>query len=210
MIVRGGQNIYGFTVGVQYDLQWPGSPSLGGIGGDLPCAGDNNLLAINQVLGQTSRMGEVAFNGASAYSYQITDDVRPISFTVGQSVDPGTGQKNGPLTKAINDRVAQDSDRTSPTYATYSGNGRRLVTVVVQSGFNLAATGVALLNSQQNVALGYAQFLLLPQVNGNDPYDSNPHVPFCAVYVGNSPEGGTTHTGFGGNGVGEAFVRLTQ
>jgi len=207
---------FGFIVDQQYDLMWPGSPAVNGVGGDLPCAGDNNQPAINQTNGQTARLGEVAFNGASAYNYQITDDVRPFGFTVwnpigniaGDNMNPGTGQKNGPLTKAMNDRVAQDSDTTSTTGLTYRGNGRRLVAVVVQSGFGYASDGTPLQPTiTQNTALGFAQFLLL---SGSNPYDQSPHSPYCAIYVGNSPVFGSTKPGFGGNGAGVAFIRLTQ
>ena len=208
---------YGYTVDEQYTLQWPNGAAVGTLGNNnVPCSGDNNISAINQTNGQTSRLGEVAFNGASAYSYQITDDVRPFGFNVwnpvtntsGDYINPGTGQKTGPLTKAMNDRVAQDSDITSTTGATYHGNGRRLVAVVVQSGFGFASTGLLLdPPTQVNRALGFAQFLLLP---GKDPYNSNPNTPFCAIYVGNSPVFGSTKPGFGGNGSGVAFIRLTQ
>jgi hypothetical protein len=161
----------------------------------------------------------VGFSGASAYAYQIQDDVNltALNFKIGDQITTfGNGVKS--LDNDLNLRVGQDSDRTSATYAAYAsahrGNGRRLVTVVVRSGFGYANAGVwgaggtALPQSAKNIALGYGQFLLLAE---SEPYNNNGnHSPFCAIYVSDDPTFGTTKTGWGVNGVGESFVRLTQ
>src|SRR6185436_16469927 len=95
------------------------------------------------------------------------------------SVDPTNGAKSAEQ-NAIGVRIGQDGDTTSTTYDDYKNsaghNGRRLVTVVVQSGYRDAA-GVMLATNQQAVAVGYAQFLLLPI----SQYDQAGNKSWCAI-----------------------------
>jgi hypothetical protein len=49
---------FGFTPDVQYDLKWPGSPTVGTLGRDkVPCAGDNNTTMVNRASGASSHLG---------------------------------------------------------------------------------------------------------------------------------------------------------
>ena len=79
------------------------------------------------------------------------------------NVDPTNGAKSAEKI-AIGVRISQDGDTTSTSYNDYIGNpnhnGRRLVTVIVQSGYRDAADNL-LPTSQQAVGVGFAQFLLL-------------------------------------------------
>jgi Flp pilus assembly protein TadG len=201
---------FGFTPGVQYDLKWPGSPAVGTLGSNkVPCAGDNNAAMVNRDAGASSHLGEIVLNSASAISsdIQTLDDAVGLSISIDQSVNPTTGDKNKEVT-ALNNRAAQDTDNTSMTYATYSGNGRRLITVVVNSGFSNSA-GIAYPADKRSIGLGYAQFLLLP----TGSYDKNGGVnnPWCAVYVGPAPATDTAKSGGGGTrGRGVGAVRLTN
>jgi Flp pilus assembly protein TadG len=199
---------FGFTPGQQYDLKWPANASVGVLGNNkVPCAGDNNTAMVNRESPASSHLGEIVLNSASALSATITmqDDALGVSVSIDQSVNPTTGQKNS-IVKALNDRVAQDSDTTSTTYPSYSGNGRRLITVIINNGYANAA-GTPYSSDQQAIGLGYAQFLLLPDYSQSGGSNN----PWCAIYVGPSPSVDTPKTGGGGaRGRGVGVVRLTD
>jgi Flp pilus assembly protein TadG len=200
---------FGFTPGQQYDLKWPSSPTLGKDGNNkVPCAGDNNQTMLNHQMGAGSNLGEIVLNSASAITTDIVtlDDAVGVSVSIDHSVNPTTGDKNKEV-KALNDRAAQDTDATSTAYASYVGNGRRIITVIVNNGY-ANSSGTAYSSDKQAIGLGYAQFLLLPggytqQTGGNNPW--------CAIYVGPSPSDDTVRGGSGGNrGRGVGAVRLTN
>jgi Flp pilus assembly protein TadG len=201
---------FGFTPGVQYDLKWPANAAVGTLGNNkVPCAGDNNTQMVNRESGASSHLGEIVLNSASALAADITiqDDAVGVSVSIDQSVNPTTGQKNS-IVKALNDRAAQDTDNTSLTYANYSGNGRRLVTVIVNNGYGTAA-GTPYSSDKQAIGLGYAQFLLLR--SGDYTQSGGSNNPWCAIYVGPSPSVDTPKTGGGGaRGRGVGVVRLTN
>jgi Flp pilus assembly protein TadG len=200
---------FGFIPGTQYDLKWPSNPVVGVNGANkVPCDGDNAAAWINRQVGSGSEAGEIMLQGSNALA-SVIDDLSGVNITLNQSVNPTDGDKNS-LVKAINDRVAADGDRTSTTYSSYiknlAHNGRRLISVVVNSGY-ADTDGIALPANQQSIAVGYAQFLLLTnytqQAGGNNPW--------CAIYVGPDPLNGSDHTGGGGNnGQGLAFIRLIK
>ena len=200
---------FGFTVGEQYDLKWPNNPNVGAVGDNkVPCSGDNATVWINRQSGSGSEAGEIMLNAASALT-SVIDDLSGVNVTLGQSVNPTNGNKNS-IVKGFNDRIAMDGDAISSSYAAYlanaAHNGRRLITVVVNSGYADTA-GNGLPANEQSIAVGYAQFLLLPNYTqaggGNNPW--------CAIYVGPNPAYGLDHTGAGGiDGQGVAFIRLTQ
>ena len=200
---------FGFTVGQQYDLKWPGSPTVGTVGNPkVPCAGDDNAAMINRETPAGSQWGEVVYNSAQSIYQTITDDSGGVNLYVNQSVTPTTGDKNKEVT-AFNDRVAQDTNTTSTTLSDYLANphnGRRLVTVMVNSGFANAA-GVAYPTSEQAIGLGFAQFLLLPDYSQNGGSNN----AWCAIYVGPGAAPDTPSGGGGGiNGTGVAVIRLLQ
>jgi Flp pilus assembly protein TadG len=206
---------FGFTQNVQYDLKWPGSAKVGQLGNNkVPCGGDNNTTMVNRQMGASSHLGEIVLNSASAISNDIItlDDAVGVSISINQSVNPTTGDKNKEV-KSLNDRAAQDTDNTSVTYTDYlnnttnHGNGRRLITVIVNSGYSNSA-GVAYSSDKQAIGLGYAQFLLLPTGSYNQQYGDGS--PWCAVYVGPAPTTDTPDGGVGSRGRGVGVVRLTN
>jgi hypothetical protein len=201
---------FGFTPGVQYDLKWPANASVGTLGNNkVPCAGDDNTMMVNRESGAGSQLGEIVLNSASAISNDIMtlDDAVGVSVSIDQSVNPTTGDKNKEV-KALNGRAAQDTDNTSLTYPPYSGNGRRLITVIVNSGYANSA-GTPYPSNQQAIGLGYAQFLLLP--TGSYTQNGGSNNPWCAVYVGPAPTTDTPDSGGAGNrGRGVGVVRLTN
>ena len=206
---------FGFTRDVQYDLKWPSSPQVGQTGNNkVPCGGDNNTAMVNRQNGAGSQLGEIVLNSASAISNDILtlDDAVGVSIKINQSVNPTTGDKNKEV-KALNDRAAQDTDNTSVTYTDYlnntsnHGNGRRLITVIVNSGYS-NSSGTSYSSDQQAIGLGYAQFLLLP--TGSYTQNGGSNNPWCAVYVGPAPTTDTPDGGVGSRGRGVGVVRLTN
>jgi hypothetical protein len=201
---------FGYTVGQQYDLKWPNSATVGTVGADkVPCAGDDNQAAVNREAPAGSAWGEVVYNSAASIYTAIVDNTGQGSLYINQTVSPTTGDK-GKEVSAFDERVAQDTDQTSTTLATYNGNGRRYVTVMVNSGFANAA-GVAYPASGQAIGLGYAEFLLLPDYS----HQGGSNDPFCAIYVGpsptvGSPSGGGAGVSTGTNGSGVGVIRLLQ
>lgn len=201
---------FGFTVGQQYDLKWPNSPQTGTAGANkVPCAGDDNTAMINRQNGAGSQWGEIVLNPAESIAQEITDDAGNVSVYLGMVVNPTTGTKNT-ITTALTTRVSQDGDTTSNTYADYiantAHNGRRLINVIVNSGYSDAA-GNLLPTNQQAIAVGFAQFLLLTDYNNSGGANN----AWCAIYVGPSPVMDSANVGggsIGGGGVG--VIRLVQ
>ena len=202
---------FGYTPGLQYDLKWPNNPTMGKV-----CSGDATKAMLNREAGANSAWGEIVLNSAANISTDIetTDDAIGVNVSINQSVMPTTGEKNKEV-KALNDRASQDTDNTSVTYTDYlinhTGNGRRLVTVIVNSGY-ADSTGTLYPSNQQAIGLGYAQFLLLPNPPGNPGYTMNAgsNNAWCAVYVGPAPTTDTIDGGVGSRGRGVGVVRLTN
>jgi Putative Flp pilus-assembly TadE/G-like len=221
---------FGFEIGQQYDLKWPQSPTVSG-GAKAPCDGDNAQPWINMVDGYSAppQLGGIAFSGTSGFMAQIADDTRPYSppLTIGNYLLPTNGEKNA-IVDAFNNRGDLDNQtnvvyqpgvtdiKNNTTYGpatvstTYTGGpgytGRRRITVMVRSGYNYQDGSGPLPTAQQSVGVGYAQFLLLPDYSksggGNNAW--------CATYIGNDVLYGTGNTGVGTDGLGVAYVRLTQ
>ncbi len=96
---------------------------------------------VNRETPAGSAWGEVVYNSASDIYTAIVDNTGSGNLYINQTVIPTTGDKGKEAT-AFTDRVGQDTDQTSSTLATYAGNGRRKITVMVNGGFANAA-GVA-------------------------------------------------------------------
>jgi hypothetical protein len=118
----------------------------------------------------------------------------------------------------MSDRVNQDTDNFSTCYLCANGylarqknltapygNNRRVVTVIVNSGF-ASSTGAAYPANQQNLGVGYAQFFLSELT-----YQNGQHDTFCAEYIGNNPcVGCKGATAAPGDGSGDYIIRLVQ
>ena len=213
----------GFKVGYQYTLRWPSNPNTSnynnvcdGDSWDDPTAHtphkDPEWVAKANAASNSQR-GYIQFQAASSITTAIEDDHMDYSYGINLqlnvSVDPTNGAKAAEAL-AIGVRDSQDGDTTSTTYADYIANplhnGRRLVSVIIQNGFEDAA-GNLLPANQQAIGVGFAQFLLLPA----SEYDQAGNKPWCAVYVGNSPIIDADNTGgVGANGQGVSYVRLSQ
>jgi hypothetical protein len=203
---------FGFTVGQKYTMRWPSNPNTTNF--NNVCDGDATTEWVTKADGQgNEQRGYIQYTDAASIRAAIEGD--HIDYPVGLntllnvSVDPTNGAKSAEAI-AIGNRISQDGDTTSSTYESYVAhpdhNGRRLVTVVVQSGYR-DASGAMLPVNQQAMGVGFAQFLLLPY----SEYDQAGNKPWCAVYVGNSPLQNSDNTGgTGSEGMGVSYVRLSQ
>jgi hypothetical protein len=153
---------YGFATGMQYTLRW-GAP-----GTRTTCGTDsNNTLPQNGKVRGYCCVSQSAADLREAIVGGNTDQV-----AVGQSVPMDNGAKDTEMT-AIAQRVDEDTDTTSTTYAQYlaggRGNGERVVVVPVNGG------------APNFINVGFAGFFLLNDTSyqglrGNDSA--------CAEYIG--------------------------
>lgn len=187
---------FGLQPGTEYTLRYP-APSGGKVGN--VCAGDVGQHYVDELPSQDR--GYWGFNSAAQIRGSIIDGNQSAVINIGDPVPMVGGAKNTEGA-ALNDRVLQDSDSTSATYAQYMsggrGNGRRIIPVPVNNG------------PPSFIAVGIGSFFLKPSglytgVSGNDP--------ICAEYIGPYVEGsfygGAGATGATGN-TGGYKVRLIQ
>ncbi len=96
--------------------------------------------------------------------------------------------------------------RDNPTGLPYVGNGRRVVTVLVNSGARSSAMAPGAFYANPNEVLGYAQFFLYELT-----YKAKPQDTYCAEYIGNNPcVGCAGETAIPGDGKSEIIIRLEQ
>jgi len=171
---------FGFTAGQQYTLKWP-PPGQRGKKGNT-CGGDVGFLPPNS----SSSRGYIDVgqgNGNSALHDAIVnnDFYLPSPYEAGSVIDWVPGNKN--VQPGMDERFAQDTDQTSATYATYTGNGRRLLLVPVNDGGEPATVA------------GFAAFFMPPGICG--PQNTS---PCCAEYVG-AGVADSSHKGAGAAGL---------
>jgi hypothetical protein len=172
---------FGFTPGQFYTLRWPSNPRVTGNNVNV-CAGDATDQWVTKAdAGSNSERGYIQETSASAIRAAIEDDQITYSVVLNQAVTMTGGAKSTEA-DAIENRIAQDSDPTTNNYAQYmaakNGNGRRVITVALNSGprdnnGNVRAVG------DQNVVVGFAQFFLTAM-----DYPNGGNQAFCAEYVG--------------------------
>ncbi len=178
---------FGFTPGVHYTLRWGA--------GFKPCAGDDDPAWIAQAqAGGSDERGYIEATSADAIRTAIEQDYQNFTISVGSPVTMTGGNKQTQRDSLIN-RVTQDTDTVSATYADYAaagtGNGRRLVAAAINSAY------------PDNIVLGIGLFFLLPPAE----YPSGGGKPFCAEYVGPYVRGSRTK---GAGDAGSYVVRLVQ
>jgi Flp pilus assembly protein TadG len=182
---------FGYQVGNQYTLRWgaPGNNTTCGTDATKP-----NLSQNGKIRGYCC-VSESAADLRQAIVGGATDPE-----TVGTPVDMDNGAKNTEMS-AIAQRVEEDTDTTSTTYAQYltsgTGNGERVVYVAVNSG------------SPNYTNLGFAGFFLLNDsaytgLKGNDSA--------CAEYIGTYVQGaaGQGASGLAPGGSGAYHIKLYQ
>jgi hypothetical protein len=185
---------FGLQRGQVYTLRWAANPRLTG-GNINVCMGDRlqSMVDVAQAQGGEER-GFIEQTSASIIRSTITDDYQSVTRTIGDIVDMTGGTKQTEL-DSLNERISQDTDTSSPNYAAYNGNGRRLVAVPINDGGTPPGT--------DNRIVAIAGFLLL----NTGQYGNGGGQAWCAEYVGPWVQG-SRHGGAGTDGA--YVVRLVQ
>ena len=178
---------FGLEKGQLYTIRWAANPKTN----QNVCPGDNDDVWIDQAeAGGGSERGYIEETSASLIREAIIGNYQTATLSVGQSVNMTGGAKQT-IRDAIQTRVGQDSDPGAANFASYHGNGRRLVVMPVNT------------YSPNYTILGFRAFFLL---RAND-YQSGGNTEWCAEYVGSYVQGSRTN----GAGASGAYVaRLVQ
>jgi Flp pilus assembly protein TadG len=188
---------YGFSPGTLYTLLWPNNMNKHA----RVCPGDDgvqHVLEMKEEAGPNIQ-GYIDSNSAADIRAAIVSSEQSGGrvYTVGEPIFMSNGNKQS-MDRAMQDRVLQDTDTASASYADYLANventsGRRLVIVPVNGG------------PETNFKLvGFALFFLQTA----DNYDNKPNESYCAEYVGSAVLGANHH---GAEPDGGAFaVRLLR
>ncbi len=206
---------YGFQLGQKYTLRWGNNPEK------EYCPDDAGWQIKEDAAGNAAWRGYITNHAASVVSDEITSDLmdRTVQPVMDQMVFQGNGAK-GTEANAMEQRIAQDTDHVTTDYFGNSnsaylwrqqhaytpyGNNRRVVTVMVNTGYANKA-GTAYTTSQQYIGVGYAQFFL-----SDLTYASSGNATYCAEYIGNNPcEGCKGGTARPGDGADTYVIRLVQ
>lgn len=163
---------FGLQIGNYYNLKWPNKP-----GPANACAGEDMVTIAKAQLLSSDERGYIEENSAAVIRDIIINDAQTIDRGLGDIVE-FTGGDKGTEGKAIDDRVAQDTDSTSTTYSQYKsgglGNGRRIVLVPINDGGDMAG------NNKRIV--GFGGFFISPVPNGGNN-------SWCAEYIGAYTQG---------------------
>ena len=170
---------FGFTRGLQYTLRWapggqrdkPGGSCPGDIGWDPGGSDERGYIDVGQGTGSSALRSAVVNNNFFLLS----------ALHVGSPITMYSGQDS--VTSSMDARYAQDTDVTALTFANYSGNGRRLLSVAVNDGAGSPAV------------VGFGLFFLPPV-----PCGTKNTTPCCAEYVGPAVIG-SSHKGAGPAGL---------
>jgi Flp pilus assembly protein TadG len=199
---------FGLTPGQFYDLRWASNPKLGK--NSNVCAGDaTNQWITKADATNNSERGYIEETSASAIRAAIEDDGLTLPVILNQQVNM-TGGAKGTEATSIENRIAQDDDPTSNPYSAYmsgqNGNGRRVVTMAINSGPRDNG-GVFRPADQQNVVVGFAQFFLTAM-----SYPKAGNEPWCVEYIGpGALVISQSNSAASTNGANGAYVvRLTQ
>lgn len=186
---------FGFTPGGEYTLKWGNSSSngngkgKGNVSAGTDCADDLNWNNPNP----TSQHGFVDIGQGNAnsgtrsaimYGGYPNANTTPSSITVGMRLDGVPGNRGTSIFDALQERVDQDTDRTSTTYAQYAtagnGNGRRIITVPIGDPNTWSGNG-----NGSFAVVGFANFFLETSYSGTSG-------PICAIYIGPASLNGTS------------------
>jgi Flp pilus assembly protein TadG len=200
---------FGFTAGQFYDMRWPSNPKTNGKNANV-CAGDATAQWVAKAdASNNSERGYIQDTSASGIRAAIEDDAMTSPVVLNQQVTM-TGGAKGTEADALAARIAQDTDPITNPYQSYmnaqNGNGRRVVTMAINSGPS-DNNGVARPAAQQNVVVGFAQFYLTAMT-----YPKAGNQAWCAEYVGpGALVISQSNSGASTNGANGAYVvRLTQ
>jgi hypothetical protein len=186
---------FGLTPGEKYTLRWPSAPDLDKKAKKQPCGGDQSqsMIDLSQSGGSQYR-GFIITNSASDLSSIVMYDRQETTLNVGDTVDATEGGSTSVRT-AIQDRVNSDTDSNAQSYASYRGNGRRIISCPVTYWVAPGAYKI----------VGFRKFFLQP---AND-YSPNDGEAWCAEYIPEATvQGNPTQDGAGDPGY--YVVRLSR
>ncbi|MBI2685022.1 MAG: hypothetical protein HYX27_01805 [Acidobacteria bacterium] len=177
---------FGLELGKLYTLRWPSNPKQGNGNGANVCQGDNTQAMVNvaQAAGGSER-GYIEDTSASLIRATIVDDYQSVFRTVGDLVTMTGGAKQSQL-DSLDTRILQDSDTTATNYASYTGNGRRIIAAPINDG----GTPVG----SNNRIVGIGAFLLVP----TGEYGNGGNQAWCAEYLGCWLQGSSHRCAVGG------------
>lgn len=197
---------YGFVVGKIYTLRWPSVIKTDSSGACTNCCADENATSVAAAIAAAS--SQRGFYGDSASSRErasIVDDYIIAPVTIGQPLTM-TGGSDNTQGDAIVDRINQDTDTTSATYAAYKanttaggdlvGNGRRVVGAPINAGPTY---------SPAFDVLQIGGFFLQTATNYSHAGGSS---PLCGEYIGPFTQG--SFDGSASSGGGGYVIRLIQ
>lgn len=190
---------FGLVAGNDYTLRWPANPKLGA--GSNICPGDrtSGTFALAQAAGAEER-GFIEDTSASVIRSTIVDDFQSIFRAVGDLVAMTGGTKQSQLA-SLEDRIRQDSDTSSQTYAEYlsnaRGNSRRIIAAPINDGGTPAGSN--------NRIVGIGAFFL--KLTGE--YGNGANQAWCAEYIGPWVQG-SRKKGVGDGANGAFVVRLAE
>lgn len=187
---------FGLIPGQDYTLRWATNPRLTGAN---VCAGDRQQAMIDLAQAQGgSERGFIEDTSAANIRATIEDDYQTVFRGIGDLVDLTGGAKQTELTSFQN-RVNQDADTTSATFAEYMaaglGNGRRIIVAPINDGGTPPGSN--------NRIVQFAAFFL----HTTGEYGNGGNQTWCAEYVGAWVQG-SSHRGAGAPGA--YVVRLVQ
>ncbi|MFM2125754.1 MAG: hypothetical protein RL328_2205 [Acidobacteriota bacterium] len=184
---------FGLTPGGEYTLKWGNASSNGNGNGkgkgngngntsaDTTCTGDigwdnpnptaqHGFIDIGEGNSNANVRTSIAFGG-----YPNADST-PSSISVGTHLSGVPGNRGSSIFDALQERVNQDTDHTSTTYAQYlansQGNGRRVLTVPIGDPNTWSGNG-----NGSAAVVGFANFFLETTYSGSSG-------PICAIYIG--------------------------
>jgi Flp pilus assembly protein TadG len=188
---------YGLVPGQLYTLRWASNPKVNN--NQQNCPGDQTQAMIDLAQqGGGEERGFIESDSASLIRQTIIADYQTVFREIGDSVVMTGGAKQTQR-DALVERVRQDTDNNSVTYAEYlaadSGNFRRVIAAPINVGHDLGYTIVQI-----------GAFLLLPESYYLEAQGGNK--PFCAEYIGAYLQGGRGRGAY--DQPGYYVVRLVQ
>ena len=217
---------FGFTVGDEYDVQWPQyngtRKNCSNANGNLDncfvnstCSGETTAAKqeVVQYWGSKTN-GYRGSSGTSNLNAYILDEKQLQALNIGDNIDPvlSNGDKQG-TAQIMDNRVNQDPVNYGNDLTAYldnpAHNGRRLmpVPVVLPSSNNsspVVGYGLMFLLSDQTAAGGTSAFYQ----SGDANHSANGNAPYCAIYAGPFVLGSMNPGG--GSSSGGSRVKLVQ
>lgn len=165
---------FGLRRGRMYTLRWPANPRMpnsSGNGSNM-CQADRTQAIYNlaTAMGGEER-GFIEETSASNIRQTVINDYQTVYRSVGDLLD-FTGGAKQTILDALHARIMQDTDRTASNYASYNGNGRRIVGVPINDGGSPPGTNIRM--------LGIGAFFLSP----TGEYGNGGNQAWCAEFIG--------------------------